>query len=151
MSLLKRIDEDLIAALKAGDKFKATVLRGLKSDIKYKKIDKGAELTEEDILVVLTGAAKKHRDSIEQFAAGNRADLVEKETAELEIISGYLPRQLSEEELRRMIAEAIKETGADSPAKIGLALKTLMPKIKGRADGKLVNRLASEMLSGGGK
>jgi len=149
MSLLNRIDEDIIKALKGGDRLKATVLRGLKSDFKYKQIDKRADLSEDDLIVVLSSAAKKHRDSIEQFAAGNRADLVEKETAELAIITGYLPDQLPEEQLRELIVAAIKETGADSPAKAGLVMKALMPKLKGKADGKLVSKLVSEFLSGG--
>ncbi len=149
MSLLNRIDEDLIKALKGGDKLKATVLRGLKSDFKYKQIEKGAELTDDDYIGVLSTAAKKHRDSIEQFAAGNRPDLVEKETAELAMISGYLPEQFPEEQLRELIISTIKETGADSPAKAGLVMKAVMPQVKGKADGKLVSRLVSEYLSGG--
>lgn len=149
MSLLNRIDEDLIKALKGGDRLKATVLRGLKSDFKYKQIDKGAELSEDDLIAVLSSAAKKHKDSIEQFAAGNRGDLVEKETTELAIIVGYLPDQLPEEQLRELIIDAIKESGADSPAKAGLVMKALMPKVKGKADGKLVSKLVSEFLSGG--
>jgi uncharacterized protein YqeY len=148
MSLLARIDEELITALKGGDKLKATVLRGLKSDFKYKKIEKGADLTEDDIIGVLTGAAKKRRESIEQFQAGNRPDLADKEKTELDIINGYLPEQLSEEKLREIILESIRETGADSPAKAGMVMKDLMPKIKGKADGKLASRLVAEILAG---
>jgi len=148
MGLLTRIDKDLIMALKGGDRFKVTVLRGLKSDIKYYQIDKGEDVTDEDIVVVLSGAAKKRRDSIEQFRAGNRSDLVDKESAELHIIEEYLPEQLSEEKLRDLITAAIAETGADSPAKLGLVMKHLMPDIKGKADGKLVNRLVRELLAG---
>jgi uncharacterized protein len=149
MSLLKRIDEDLIKALKAGEKLRATVLRGLKSDIKYRQIDKQGEMTDEDIIGVLSTAAKKRKESIDQFRSGNRIDLVDKETAELAIITAYLPEQLSETRIRELISEAIKETGADSPAKAGLVMKSLMPKVKGKADGKLVSKLVSEMLSGG--
>ncbi len=148
MGLLTSIDKDLITALKSGDKLKVMVLRGLKSDIKYYQIDKGEELTDEDVVTVLTSAAKRRRDSIEQFRAGNRADLVEKESAELAIIEEYLPEQMSEEKLRELIGSAIAETGADSPAKIGLVMKHLMPDIKGKADGKLVNRMVQEMLAG---
>lgn len=147
MSLVKKIDEELKKALKSGDRFTVTVLRGLKSDIKYKQIDAGEELTDDDVIGVLQSAAKRRRDSIEQFKLGNRDDLVDKETAELEIIKSYLPEQFPEEKLRELIAESIKETGADSPKKIGLVMKDLMPKIKGKADGKLVNKLVSEMLS----
>jgi len=149
MSLSKKIDENLIQALKAGDKAKATTLRGLKSDIKYKQIEKGGELTDDDIIGVLSTAAKRRKDSIEQFRSGNRLDLADKESAELEIISGYLPAQLSEEELRGIIKESIEATGADSPAKLGMVMKDLMPKVKGKADGKLVSRLVNELLSGG--
>jgi uncharacterized protein YqeY len=149
MSLLKKIDEDLIKALKAGDKAGATVLRGLKSDIKYKQIEKGEELTDDDVIGVLSTAAKKRRESIEQFRSGNRADLADKESSELEIITGYLPEQLTENELREMIRASIEATGADSPAKLGLVMKDLMPKVKGKADGKLVSRLVNESLARG--
>jgi len=147
MSLLKRIDEDLVKALKARDQLKTTLLRGLKSDIKYKKIEKMDELNDDEIIAVLSSAAKRRKDSIEQFRAGNRQDLVDKETAELNFITEYLPEQLTEDKLRELIQESIEATGADSPAKVGLVMKDLMPKVKGKADGKLANRLVSDMLS----
>jgi uncharacterized protein len=148
MSLLARIDEDLILALKSGDKLKVTVLRGLKSDIKYKKIENGADLTDDEIIGVLNGAAKRRRESIEQFEAGNRPDLADKEKTELAMIAGYLPEPLSEDQLRELVINSIRETGADSPAKAGIVMKDLMPKIKGKADGKLAIKLVSEILSG---
>lgn len=147
MSLLKRIDEDLIKALKKHESDKVTLFRGLKSDIKYKQIDKGEELTDDEVGAVLTFAAKRRRDSIEQFQAGGRQDLVDKETAELEIIKVYLPEQLSEDKLRELIGKAIEKTGADSPAKMGLIMKEVMPEVKGKADGKIVNKIAVELLS----
>ncbi len=147
MGLLEDIDRQMTEALKAGDKLRVTVLRGLKSDLKYRRIDKGDDLTPEDITAVLASAAKKRRESIEQFAAGGRQDLVDKEQAELDIITTYLPKQMTEDELRSLIAAAIEESGAASPAQIGLVMKLLMPKVKGRADGKLVNKLAAEMLA----
>ena len=137
----------MIQALKGGDKDRLTVLRGLKSDLKYKKIEVRAELTDELAVEALTSAAKKCRDAIEQFRAGGREDLVRKEEFELEIINTYLPKQLTEDELRQMAEIAIKEVGADSLKQMGLVMKTLMPKIKGRADGKLVNKLISELLA----
>ena len=148
MSLSKKIDDDLIKALKAGEKDKVTLLRGLKSDIKYKRIEKGDELSEQDIIAVLSSAAKRRRDSIEQFTKGNRMDLVAKENFELEVIQDYLPKQLSEDELRDLIRQSIAAVNADSPAKIGLVMKDLMPKVKGMADGKLINQLVGRMLSG---
>jgi len=147
MSVISKIDSDNKEALKAGQKEKLTTLRGLKSDLKYAQIDKGKELTEEEVLAVLASAAKKRRDSIEQFQAGNRQDLVDSETFGLRIIEAYLPKQLTEDELRQIVSDAIQETGAQSPQQIGLVMKAVMPKIKGKADGKLVNRLVSEILA----
>jgi uncharacterized protein YqeY len=147
MSLLQQIDDDLKKALKSGDKHKATVLRGLKSDLKYKQISVREELSDTHILETLSAAAKKRRESIEQFTAGGRDDLVQKEQSELAIITAYLPDQLREDELRQLIKEAIEEAGADSPQQLGQVMKILMPKVKGRADGKLVNKLAAEILA----
>ncbi len=147
MSLLKKIDEDLIKALKAGEKEKATVLRGLKSDFKYKQIEIGKELTDEDCQAVISTVAKKIKDSIEHFSKAGREDLVKKEERELEIIQVYLPQQLGEQELKEIIQEAIKETGAQTPQQMGLVMKVVMPKIKGRADGKLASKLATELLA----
>jgi uncharacterized protein YqeY len=147
MSLFEKIDQDMKQALKARDKERLSVLRGLKSDLKYRQIDKGDELSEEDAIAVLSSAAKRRRESIDEFRKGGREDLVRKERFELEVITTYLPQQLSEEKLREIIREAIAETGADSPQKLGLVMKIVMPKIKGQADGKLVNKLAMDMLA----
>lgn len=147
MSLLKKIDDDLIVALKAGEKEKVTVLRSLKSDLKYKKIEKGEELTDDDCLAVFSSSVKKIKDSIEQFKAGNRDDLVAREQFGLKIIQKYLPEQLTEQELTELVKQAIEESGADSPQKIGLVMKAVMPKVKGRADGKLINQIAIKLLT----
>jgi hypothetical protein len=147
MSLFEKIDEDIIEALKAGEKDRLTLLRGLKSDLKYAKLDKGDDLTDQDVIGVLASQAKKRRDSIEQFEKGGRDDLVAKERAELEIITTYLPKQLSEDELREIVASAITEAGAESPDQIGAVMKIVMPKVKGAADGKLVSKLAMEILA----
>ena len=147
MSLLDNIDKDLAQALKGGDRKKVTVLRGLKSDLKYKRIDKGDELTDADAIDVLSSAAKQRRDSIEQYRAGNRDDLADQEQYELELIQGYLPEQLDEEKLRQIVANVIAEVGAESPADLGKVMKAVMPKVKGQADGKQVNKIAAEILS----
>jgi uncharacterized protein YqeY len=149
MSIIERIDKDTVTALKGGDKERVVVLRGLKSDLKYKMISLGREKEFDDQMAaeVLSSAAKKRRESIEQFQAGNRDDLVKNMQFELAIIESYLPEQMSEEKLRELIAAAISESGADSPQKLGLVMKVLMPQVKGKADGKLVNRLVSEMLA----
>ena len=147
MSILDQIDKDTIKALKGGDKERLTVLRGLKSAIKYKQIDGGEKLTDEKVLEVLSTAAKQRRDSIEQFRQGGRDDLVQQEESELEIITAYLPKQLSEAELRQLAEAAIAEVGADSPKQMGLVMKALMPKVKGKADGKMLSKLISDLLA----
>ncbi|MEA1979939.1 MAG: GatB/YqeY domain-containing protein [candidate division Zixibacteria bacterium] len=147
MSILKKIDDNIIKALKNGEKEKLTVLRGLKSELKYKQIDKGDDLTDDDIIAVLSSAAKKRRESIDQYNNADRTDLADKESIELKIIEQYLPEQLDESKLRQIVADAIEETGADSPQKIGLIMKVVMPKIKGQADGKMVNKLVIELLN----
>ena len=147
MSLLENIDQDLIKALKSRDQHAADTLRGLKSDIRYYEIDKRIEkVGDDEVIAVLTSAAKRRRDSIEQFGLGGRADLVARETRELEIIKGYLPEQLSEEEILSLVKETIDETGAASPADVGKVMKALMPKVKGRADGKLVKDIVGRTL-----
>lgn len=147
MSIIEKLETELIKALKSGEKEKVVVLRGLKSDIKYKIIDKGEELTDEEVIDVLSLNTKKIRDSIEQFGKGGREDLVIKEKAALKIISEYLPEQIGEEELRGIVKQAVEESGAESPQQMGLVMKIVMPKIKGRADGKLVSKLATEFLA----
>ena len=150
MSLMKRIDEDLISAMKARDTFTTTVLRGLKSDIKNAQIaggTRGEEISDEKIIEILSSAAKRRRDSIEQFTAGNRKDLADKETVELEIIQRYLPKQLSEDEVREIVTATIDEEGVESLKELGKLMKALMPKLKGKADGKLISSLVKEILS----
>jgi hypothetical protein len=148
MSLLETLNADLIVALKKGDKVRAEVIRGLKSDIKYKEIDKREPLTEEDVLGVLAAAAKRRRDSIEQFQKGGRDDLVMKEGGELEIITSYLPQQLSDEQLQEIVGATLLEIGAKMPADLGKAMKEIMPKVKGRADGNRVRQMIALKLSG---
>lgn len=147
MSLLATIDQDIIKALKAREQQKLTALRGLKSDLKYRRIEKQDDLTEEEVIAVLSSCAKKCRDSMAEFEKGGRDDLVRKAKFELDLIAAYLPEQLSEEELRGLVKLAIEETGADSPQKIGLVMQAVMPKVRGRADGKVINKMAAEMLA----
>lgn len=147
MSLEQRLDQDIKEALKAGQKDKLTVLRGLKSALKYAQIDKGDDLTDQDVIAALSAQAKKVRDSIEQFEKGQRSDLTDQARAELKIIEEYLPEQLDEGKLREIIKEAIDELGAESAGDVGKVMQTVMPRVKGRADGKQVNKLAMEMLA----
>lgn len=146
MSLKERIDQDMRMAQKSGEKLKLSLTRLLKSDIRYKEIDKGKELSDEEVLEVLTSSAKKHRDSIEQFRKGGREDLVKQEEDELKMILEYMPEQLSTEELGKLVEEAITESGAEGEKDIGKVMKVLMPKVKGKADGKVVSLLVSSRL-----
>ena len=148
MSLIEQIDQDLIRALKNRDQDTVTTLRGLKSDLKYHQINNKLEkLTDNDTVNILSSAAKRRRDSIEQFKTGGRDDLVAKESQELEIINKYLPEQLSPEELEILAKEAIAEAEAEVPGDIGKVMKMLMPKVKGKADGKIVKDIVSKLLS----
>jgi len=147
MTIIEKIDKATTEALKAGDRDRVTVLRGLKSDIKYAQLDHKGDFDDAATIAVLSSAAKKRRDSIEQYQSAGRQDLVDKETAELAIITEFLPEQLSEDKLREIVAAAIAEVGASSPKDIGAIMKVVMPKIKGQADGKMVNKLAMEILA----
>jgi len=147
MSLFDKISQDLTVAQKKRDTIRVSTLRMLKSDLKYKQIEKKSSLAEEEELEVLCSAVKKHKDSIEHFKQAQRNDLVAQEEAELKIILEYLPKQLSEEELTDLIEQAIQESGAVSKADLGKVMKILMPKVRGRSDGKLVSSLVTAKLS----
>ena len=141
-----RITEDMKKALAAKDKVKLNVTRLLKSEIRYKEIEKGSELSDDEVISVLSSSIKRHKDSIEQFEKGGREDLAAQEISELEIIWGYMPKQLEDDELSRIVDEAIKEADVSDPSGLGKVMKIFMPKVKGRADGKRVNELVSSKL-----
>jgi uncharacterized protein YqeY len=147
MSLLTRFDEDLKAALKASDTLRLSVLRLAKAAVKNQQIEKSRELSDEEIVSVLSTMAKQRRESIEQFERGGREDLAEKERQELSIIQSYMPAQLSHEEIEALIVRAIQESSARSEADMGKVMKLLMPRIKGMADGKWVNVRVKELLA----
>ena len=148
MSLLKKLDEDLITALKKSDKLKLSVLRMAKAAVKNQQIDKGRELQDEEILAIFSTLAKQRRESIEQFLRGGRDDLVQQETQELAILQSYMPAQLSAQEIDAMILQAIKESSAKNEGDMGKVMKMLAPRIKGVADGKWVNNRVRELLHG---
>ncbi len=147
MALLEKISLDLLSAMKAGERDRANALRGIKSAVKYREIEKGDELTDEDVVAVLSSAVKKHKDSIEQFEKAGRNDLVEKEKQEMKVAEEYLPEQLGEDEIERIVDTVISETGAVGPREFGIVMKGVMSKVKGQADGKLVKELVSKKLS----
>lgn len=150
MDILKKIDDDLSASLKAKDDLRVSTLRMMKAAIKNAEIEKRQKggLKEEDITGVLSSLVKQRRESVEQYTKAGRLDLAEKESREIEIIQEYLPKQLSEEELEDLIRSAIQETGVSSVKEIGRLMKVLMPKVKGRADGRIVNEKVRNILEG---
>ena len=146
MTISERIASDLKEAMKAKDELKLTVLRQIKAAAMNEEIRRGKSLSEEDVTGVIFSLAKAHRESIESFKSGSRPDLVEKEEKELVIIMNYLPQQLSADEIRKIVSEAVKETGASSAKDIGKVMGKIMPKVKGKADGTLVNSIVKELI-----
>ena len=147
MSLYDDIIQDLTSAIKVRDKEKLSVLRVLKTAIKNKQVELRQELNEDQIRGVISSEIKKSKEAIEQFNQGSRPDLVEKEEVELKILSDYLPPQLSGEEIKEVLANVIEELSASGPKDLGRVMKSAMPKLAGRADGREVNQLARELLS----
>ena len=146
--LEKEITDALKAALKEGDKVKVSTLRMLIAEIKNKKIaEKASELDDDSIIALLQKMVRKHKESIEQFKAGGREDLVSKETQEMAVLEKYLPEMISEEELARVVAEEIEKAGAASPKDMGTVMGAVMARVKGRADGKVISALVREKLS----
>jgi uncharacterized protein YqeY len=146
MSLLQKIDDDLKRALKESDSLKVSVLRLAKAALKNKQIDKQEELSDDEIISTLSTLSKQRRESIELFSKGGREDLAEKERQELAILQSYLPKQLTPEELDAVIAEVIKESSASGLREIGKVMRLVMQRVKGAADGKIVNQRVKELL-----
>lgn len=144
-----KLQEELKTSMLAKNELKTSVLRLLLSAINYYEIQKGGagyEATDEDVLHVLQKEVKQRKESIEQFKAGGRQDLVDKETSELKLLETYLPEQMSEEEIRTLVKEAISQAGATSVQDMGKIMSALMPKVKGKADGGLVSKIVKEEL-----
>ncbi|MBD3224822.1 MAG: GatB/YqeY domain-containing protein [Caldithrix sp.] len=148
MSIEAQINADMKNALKNGDKAVLATLRSLMAQIKDARIKKGREqvLDDKEVIQVINNAAKKRREAIEMYQKGKRDDLVQKESKELEVIKSYLPQQLSEEEITRMIAETIDQVGATQSKDLGKVMGVLMPKLQGKADGKAVQNMVRERL-----
>jgi uncharacterized protein len=144
--LQKRMTEDLKQAMKSGDTVKRDTLRLLLSSVKNAEGAKLASLDEGEVLSVVSKDVKRHLESIDAFKKGNRADLVAKEEAELKILQDYLPAQMSRDEVVKAAKEVIAAVGAAGPGDKGKVMQQLMPKLKGKADGKLINDIVTELL-----
>jgi len=143
-----RIQEDLKAAMKSGDTQRKDALRMLAAAIKQVEIDSRAEPSEEQVYGILMSEAKKRRDSIDEARKAGRNDIADHEQMELGLIESYLPQQLTRAELEAEAQKAIAESGAKSAKEMGNVMKVLMPRVKGRADGKLVNEVVRSLLNG---
>lgn len=144
------LKDELKKSMLAKDSARTSALRMVISALGYYEIQKGGagyEATEEDVLAVIQKEAKQHRDSIEQFKSAGRAELVEKETQELQMLEAFLPKQMGEEEIKKLVDDAVAKSGATSPADIGKVMGILMPQVKGKADGGLVSKLVREALN----
>src|SRR5512137_1791462 len=149
MALREKLDEDLKSAMRAKDSLRMNTVRGLKSAIKYREIELMKPLDDAGILGVVSSEIKRRRDSVEQYRAGNRPELAEKEEAEIRILQEFLPQQLTPAELEAKVDAAITQTGAKGPKDMGGVMKALLPEVQGRADGKVVSELVKRRLAGG--
>lgn len=148
---LQQLKDDLKTSMLARDTEKTSVLRMIISAVQYYEINKGGAgytATDEDVMNVIQAQAKQRRDSIEQFISGGRPELAEKEQQELDMISAYLPAQMTEEEIRALVAKTIADTGASAPSDMGKVMGVLSPQTKGKADGGLVSKIVREQLAG---
>ena len=147
MSLKEKLMEDLKDSMKNKDIIKKNTITMVRAAIKQKEVDERIEVSEEAILDIISKQLKEKKGAIEDFTKGNRQDLVELTEKEIDILLQYLPKQLSEEEVKKILIEIIQEINATSMKDIGMIMKAVMPKVKGRADGNMVNKIAREILN----
>lgn len=146
MVLYEKIQSDMYTAMKAGEKEKASTLRTVLAKLKDKQIDAREPLSEKDEIKVLQTLVKQRKESIDLYQKGGRSELAEAESFELEIINTYLPEMMNEDDVRKLIEEIIEETGAQSMADLGKVMPQIMKQGKGLIDGKIAQRIVSEML-----
>ncbi|WP_080844969.1 GatB/YqeY domain-containing protein [Cytobacillus gottheilii] len=147
MSLLERLNEDMKQAMRNKEKDKLTVIRMIKASIQNEAIKLGRDLSGDEELTVLSREVKQRKDSLHEFEKAGREDLVDKIRTELQYVELYMPKQLTEEELSDIVKETIEETGAASKADMGKVMAAIMPKVKGKADGSIINKLVQQHLS----
>lgn len=146
MSLKQKLQEDLKSSMKNKDTIKKSVITLIRSSIKQYEVDNRVDLGDDEIVDLIAKQLKQTRDSREEFAKAGRDDLVSKAEAEIEVLKEYLPQQLSEEELNKIVISTISEVGATSMKDMKKIMTSIMPKVKGRADGKLINELVKKNL-----
>ncbi|MEQ1575717.1 MAG: GatB/YqeY domain-containing protein [Vicinamibacterales bacterium] len=149
MPLTEQVNADITTAMKGREQTRLSALRMLKAAIMNKGVEKGRDLDDAEVLQVVASLVKQRRDSVEQFSKAGRADLVEKENAEIAVLERYLPPAASAEQIDTAVAAAIAETGASSPRDMGKVMKAVMPKLAGAsADGRAVNEAVRRKLGG---
>ncbi len=147
MGLKEQIPEDLKNALRNKKALELSVLRMLQAALKNKEIDnKKEELKDEDVVTVVGAEIKKRRDAVKEYEKVNRPDAADQEKAEIDILMKYMPQQMNEDEIRDVVKSAVEETQAEGMKDIGKVMKVLMPKVKGKADGSIVNKIVRELL-----
>ena len=148
MTTLERLKDDMKTAMKAKDALRLGTIRMVLAELKNREIDKRAPLEEAEVAEALGSIVKKRRDAVAEAKAAGREDVAEREAAELQIVEAYQPAGLSEAEIKAIVDAAVAESGAKTPQDMGKVMKVLMPQVKGRADGKLVNELVKARLGG---
>ena len=147
MDLNEKLSEDQKSAMKAGDTLKIGVLRLLRTRIKERAVEKRDDLSDDEIYKVIMSEAKKRQEAIDLFEQGGRGDLAEREKKEIEVLRSYLPPMLSDDEVKALAQEAIKEVEATTPRDLGKVMKVLMPKVTGRTEGSQANKIVKALLS----
>lgn len=146
MTIVERLTDDMKQAMRNKDKLKLSVIQMVRAALKNAEIQVRKELDEQEVMEVISRELKQRRDSLQEFKNAGRTDLIEQVEAEIEVLIGYLPKQLTEEEVREIVSETVKEVGASTKADMGKVMAALMPKVKGKADGKLVNQIVQQYL-----
>lgn len=146
MDIQTQLKNDMMSAMKAKDTARLNTIRSLRAALQSKKLELNKELTEEDVMAVIVKAAKQRKDSIASYKEGGRDDLVAEEEKELQIIGTYMPKQLSEADIEKIVDDVIAATGASSMNDMGKVMGGIMPKVKGKADGNLVQTVVKRKL-----
>jgi uncharacterized protein YqeY len=147
MTLKEQLLDDMKKAMKDGDKTKLSTIRMIRTAVLNAEKEKKDEVSDAEVIDILVSSIKQRKEAMKAFESGGRSDLYEKEKAELDVLSSYLPEQISEDEIKKRVVEVIEETGASSMKDMGAVMKVLMTEMKGKAEGSLVNRIVKEALS----
>jgi len=145
--LKQQLTDDLKQAIKSGDTVKRSIIRLVMASISNAEIAKRGDIEDSDILGIIAKEVRQHEESIDSFKKGNRQDLVEKEEAEMAVLKGYMPQQMSREEVVEAARQVIGEVGAQGPSDKGKVMQQIMPRLKGKADGRGINEVVTELLS----